>query len=297
MKLIGLISWYAESPAWLAATVAGLHKQGVDHVVCCDGAYFLYPDAKPRSPTIEATAILEVCNALGMGCTIHEPLAPWEGNEVEKRAFMFKLGLAVAEPNADWFLVMDADSVITTPDPDLKAKLEATDLDAGEITMYMHINQDTPEARAVHIPSVHQQPIRSLFRALPGLTVKDTHYTYVAGDKTLWSNDGSQVPALDCSEVRMLHRNKDRSVSRNAARVGYYERRDALGIETVPCARCSNVAPLVQVPHDPAPLDDCNVEAASILVCKACEPKAWARLRYECGQRGIDFASIWPDHA
>jgi len=296
MRLIGLLSWYTENPAWLAACINGLAKQGVDHVIAVDGAYFLYPDGKNRSPSLEHQVITEACHANGMGLTIHTPADTWRGNEVEKRAFMFRLGLAVAEPHTDWFLVMDADSVITQPDPNLKTLLSETDLDAGEIMLYEHTRQDTPEALQFNVPPVHQQSIRSLFRALPGLTVKGNHYTYVAGDKVLWGQLGPDVvQPLNCLHVKMLHRNAHRSVSRNADRKAYYELRDTLGVEKSECVRCQTRKATRAVSVNPEPVGEASVSMSREMLCDVCAPKATKQTRRQLRDLGFDPDELTPE--
>jgi hypothetical protein len=47
MSVVGLISWWDESPTWLAASITSLGRF-CDHVVALDGRYALYPDrARP----------------------------------------------------------------------------------------------------------------------------------------------------------------------------------------------------------------------------------------------------------
>jgi hypothetical protein len=173
MKLYGLISWYDESPAWLAACVASLAKVGCDHIVAVDGAYHFYPEGKPRSGPEQAETIYRTAEGAGMGCTIHAPSEVWLGNEVEKRSKMFEIAEVISEPHVDWWFVMDADQVVVDPEPwMLKPRLEATDLDVAETLfeerMDPHATALKAEvARHEHWDRTTQFTVRNLFRALP----------------------------------------------------------------------------------------------------------------------------------
>jgi hypothetical protein len=110
-RIIALLSWFDEPDAVLGQCLAGLQYAGVDHVVAVDGRYALFPGEDAVSPAAQQGLIALACRTLGMGCSLHLPTGAWSG-EVEKRNFLFDQGLAVAEPG-DWFLVVDADIVIT----------------------------------------------------------------------------------------------------------------------------------------------------------------------------------------
>lgn len=234
MKIHVLISWYDERPDWLAATVASCAKFA-DTVVAVDGAYALYPDGKGQSPTGQAEAIRETARALGMGVTICEPALPWRGNEVEKRAAMFRVAETVSEPR-DWYFIMDGDQVVREVRCDLKEQLAFTDLCVAESGFWTRRQHYAPEDRPfVTSMDEFQGAIRTMFRAIPGLTVEGTHFNYVCPDgRTLWSNGPGQERALDLrDEVLIEHRNQARDLWRNQSREKYYERRNSLNIEGV----------------------------------------------------------------
>jgi hypothetical protein len=113
MRVIGLLSWFEESPSWLAALIAS-GKGFVDHWVAVDGAYFLYPDAlrHPSSGPEQAESIIQTAAACGISCSVHVPAEPWMDNEVGKRSFLFQAGELVAEPNVDWYFVADGDDLL-----------------------------------------------------------------------------------------------------------------------------------------------------------------------------------------
>jgi hypothetical protein len=102
VKLIGLMSWYDEDASWLDRRHRQPLPRGMTHLVAVDGAYALFPDGRARSGVEQHRAISETCEGLGISSTIYAPQTVWTGNEVEKRSFMFRLGLAVADGPQDW---------------------------------------------------------------------------------------------------------------------------------------------------------------------------------------------------
>lgn len=278
-RVIGLLSWYSESAVWLAATVASAAKV-CDHLVAVDGAYLLYPDGRNRSSAEQAAVITDVATAQGMGVTVHTPAEKWEGNEVEKRSFMFRLAEAVAQPG-DWYLVLDGDEVILDVPSDFKHRLAATDCDAGEVTFWEHQDpQQDPKlaeaARQFEWSGHHRYPIRTLFRAIPGLKVETNHYTYVTPDgRLLWGNETNQqqVEALDCRDLLIEHRTHLRDLARrNAARL-YYKTRDAAGIEAGACSTCGDEKANRFITVD-WQLEEQGLTARTVPVCEGCFPVA-----------------------
>ena len=246
MKIHALLSWYDESATWLASLVASIAPL-CDHLIAVDGSYQLYPGGRRASDPGQAEAIQTAAYAAGIGCTIHTPDARWFGNEVEKRAFMFRLGLAVAEPGEDWFLVIDGDELVTHPVPadKVRRELEQTDLDVAEVTLWQRMDPHTSDTladitRLATIPRESTQPFRALFRALPGLTVEGLHYVYTAvkdGRRVyLWHPPDTKAvqvePALDLTaDVCLEHRNSCRDRARAESSREYYSRRERAGIE------------------------------------------------------------------
>lgn len=256
MKLIGLLPWYMESPAWLAATVASLARC-CDHLVAVDGAYFLFPGAqeRPSSGAEQAEAILETAHGAGLGVTLHVPREPFYGNEVEKRTLMLQLAQASATPEQDWLLSVDADMVVTKVDPLFRAKLESLEADVAEYKLYwLDDRHSTQVAQGIELePDIRPgySPHRSLFRVLHNMRSQWTHWCY-CGDRLdpetgqveetvfYWGKPDFEVqaPAEDLTDyLHVEHRHAFRSRARMVAAAQYYERRDASRVEQLPSAR------------------------------------------------------------
>lgn len=236
MRLIGLLSWYAERPSWLAACIASYRVAGIDHLVALDGAYAMFPGGAARSSGVEADAIVEICNAHDIGLTLVRPAGVWAGNEVEKRTSLFRHADAIATPGKDWYLVIDADELVTRALDGWRDALADTRLDCAEVLLWEREDRDTePRAqvdRAIRVDPLARTPIRKLFRATPGIRCVGNHYTWMTPDgRQLW---GSHVrePGLDLTEqLHVEHRTQYRSLLRRDASHEYYRLRDAAGIE------------------------------------------------------------------
>jgi hypothetical protein len=238
MRLIGLLSFYDEEPSWLSAAITSYARIGLNHVVVADGAYALLPTGQPRSTTDQHVAIIEACNALGLGLTLHTPQTVWFGNEVEKRAFLFALGNTVAEDD-DWFVVIDADEIVTHPVV-VRDDLTKTDKDALALTLWEKRveNEHTARlAREYYFPKVSQFPIPKFFRASTRPTVTGNHFTYVSEDgRELWGYNAE--PHDHIAALRVHHRKTMRDSERRAVQKAYYKRRDDLAIEATRCVEC-----------------------------------------------------------
>lgn len=241
MKVVALISWWEESPAWLAATVSSAAKL-CDHVVAVDGAYALMPGGTARSEPTQAEVVLRTCDALGMGCTIVRPKDIWHGNEVEKRTFCFAECRNVVTPGEDWIIVLDGDDVLTHVPEDTRMRLELTEMDVAEVLLWDRetwIKEETAAAaQALELPPHSVQKQRRIFRAAEQIDVVGAHFCYRArtGDEVSWywgTDDHGLAPALRLHEVRIEHRTKHRDLWRKQQAQDYYERRNALKIETV----------------------------------------------------------------
>jgi hypothetical protein len=222
-NIIGCLAWYDENPRWLSEAVesfAGI----ASHVVALDGAFALWPNAQPRSSAVQAEAIYAAARLHGIGCTVHEPDAPWQGNEVEKRSALFALAEAVAKPG-DWLWVFDADELIKTVPSDLFARLGATPRDVGALTLWM---------RNEHGDHDHVwEGDRRLFRAGHGLRVVGQHACYQTSDGRSLRGP-HQEATEDLSDLVVEHRHEARQPERIDAKHEYYDVRDALGVEQVP---------------------------------------------------------------
>lgn len=228
MKVVGLLSFFDEYPAWLAAAVTSCGKL-CDHVVACDGAYALLSGGAGSSGSDQHAAIVDAAEAVGVGFTLHVPEEVWWGGEVEKRAFMFDLGRLVARDPEDWFLVVDADEVVTRVPPDVLRRLEAAEEVVAEYGLAAR-RDEHPDAEELGLWPVGTRdihPMRGLYRNIPGLTVSGVHYGYRAGGLDLWR----AAPALDLRDLVVEHRGYRRDVARRARQEAYYRTRDLAGIE------------------------------------------------------------------
>lgn len=217
MKVIGILCWYDEKPSWLAGVVGGLHQADVTHLVAVDGAYAFYPGGRGYSGSEQHQTILEVCQALEIGCTIVTPPATWLGNEVEKRNHAFAVAETIAEPLEDWYFLVDADHFIASA-IGLHHRLAETDADVGEVRFV---------ERYGSLDSAY--PLRCVFRAIPGLRFETNHYTYRTPDGR--DLHDPLIGPVDLSMVEVEHRTRERDRDRRAAQQDYYSRRDREGVE------------------------------------------------------------------
>jgi len=232
MKIWCCLSWYEERADWLADMIESV-APFVDGVVAVDGPYPLTPHKSKISDGEQYAALEWACETNGLELYLHSPgvLA-----EVDKRAYLFEKALEVAEPMVDWFLIMDGDMWLGDGSWPGNARhyLERTDRHAAEVTF--HELDPTIDGN----PKV--RPFRSMFRAIPGLTVEGTHGTYTVPDHDgkrllMWQPIGKRqpVPALDfTNHVHLYHRPHLRDPQRQALRATYYDRRATANIETVP---------------------------------------------------------------
>lgn len=197
-----------------------------------DGAYALYPDGRAESDPGQRARIEQTAAIHGLACRVHVPAGVWQGNEVEKRAAMFDLALEGATPERDWFIIVDGDQVVESVDAAaLRAAL--ADFSGDVATVRSRMQKDPTDF----------MPNRSLFRALPGLTVEKAHYNYTAARNGqpvyLWHPppDAERAGALpetplDLSRLMTIrHRSEPRPPGRMSARAQYYGARDRSRIE------------------------------------------------------------------
>lgn len=233
MRVHLLLSWYDEDPNWLAATITSASKLCTS-VIALDGAYALFPGAlrQPHSSPDEVDAIARTADALGMACTIHVPAMPWFGNEVAKRDTHFRLGETIATVGEDWYLLLDADEVLSDCPPDAFDRLAASDWNVAECFLW---EKDVTSIA----PALGAHPIRRLYRVLPGLHCGPAHhcFTAIAEGKPVWISDASRShnlePAGEMWDVRIEHRNRFRAEGRLKRKKDYYATRDSLGVESI----------------------------------------------------------------
>ncbi len=305
MKVYALLSWFDESVPWLAATV-GSAAALCDHVIAVDGAYALYPDGRHRSGTEQHQTIQEAAFAAGMGCTIHTPAEKWAGNEVEKRTAMFRLAEHIATPYEDWYLVIDADEVIIGCPPDARQQLEDTELDVAEVKLVnvedIEKNVETAAAaRQFSYPARSAEPLRALFRAIPGLAPCGNHYTNMVPDGRVLigaRSDKRQEPALDLQGIVFEHRTNFRTVHRDEERRSYYGKRDAAQIENAVCFMCGEGGATETADTDWRRNQDGSLTANKVPVCERCQPKADEKSRYWIRKLSGDESApdTWVDH-
>lgn len=253
MRVIALLSWWEESPAWLTRCVAGVARFA-DHLVAVDGAYGHVAEstAFPRSGGEQVEAIAAACAGAGIGYTIHVPDGVWLGDEVAKRSFLFRAGSLVADED-DWYFVVDSDEMVTrAPAPlELKEQLAAAaadGIDAGEVewvdrTGNQPLPGGDPQAdklfEALTLRSMQLQGVRKFFRADPTLRVERAHYVYVAGPtdgpRYLWGNAllHDLEPCVHVEGLRFEHWSRLRQPARRKVATDYYALRDELELETL----------------------------------------------------------------
>jgi hypothetical protein len=239
MRIVGLLSWFEETPSWLGASILSFATIGLDHLVALDGAYELYPDGFRRSGTEQHETITETVQACGIGCTIHTPERLWKG-EREKRDFLFMLGGLVTGPD-DWFVVLDSDEVVTDSSLNIPGTLGEAQEDVGETMLWERVEDDT----------VREVRSRKFFRAATGPIVGKTHYEYVSEDgRMLRGNENYTTlePAIDLTGLRIEHRTLQRTPERRHKQQTYYRRAQLAGIEALPCVFCGEEA-VVELPH------------------------------------------------
>lgn len=226
MKLFALMSWFDENPAWLHAAIASLGDLGIHHLIAVDGAYALYPDGKPRSHIDQYGAIHEAAARLDIGLTIYTPATTWQGNEIEKRTFMFRLAEHHAEAGRDWYYIADADETIRETPDNLHDRLRTSVFDAAEATYH---EQTETGLKNFAIPK--------FFRAIPGLHVTGNHFTYKTPDgRALWGNAITEtLEPRDISGVSLYHHTIKRHADRRSAAKRYYDTRDAQLVEAWNC--------------------------------------------------------------
>jgi hypothetical protein len=240
VKVYALLSWFDEAPEHLRRCVTSL-KGFADVLVGVDGPYASFPHTSPESPSFQQWALSDAVRTT-TGLRPYLVSGRQWASEVEKRAVMFELGrLAGATPD-DWFLIVDADMTLGRFTPEARERLAATDMDVAEVRWHdVQINGNLTSTYA----------FRSMFRALPGLTVERTHYLYTVpcdqcddgcsdcggtGRWFLWHTpDGhiSHEPALDLTDAVTLHHfNSSRDPERRQRALDYYADRDNRTLES-----------------------------------------------------------------
>lgn len=246
-KIIGCLSWYDESPAWLAGTIASCAGV-IDHLIAVDGGYAAFPGAleRPMSRIEEAEVIVNACHGAGIGLTLHRQRDAWMGNEVEKRSLALDLCYNTAREQ-DWICIFDGDEMIRYAAPDLKHKLAETEYYVAAYALHNPTNSQDLHDRfnnrggpPTYYENENVDAIRDIHRAVPGLHYEDAHYvlttTWPDGQKKYFRGmNGTHEPMVPCFDATQLlvfeHRNKQRHPERQERQREFYRRRDAYGLE------------------------------------------------------------------
>lgn len=258
MKVCGILSWYDESPGWLAAACAGFSRV-CDHIVAVDGSYALLPGARPASHPLQAEAILSACEASGVACTIHRPNDLFHGNEVEKRNLTLKLAGTYLEPDRDWVLIFDADVHMFKVNPDrVRGELERTTRMIASYTVIDGIDYLSDPEMAEYVAKedyATEWTLRTndIYRWHPSLMYGPQHWMLsrdIDGERQwLRHSDNSVPPVLDLNASMVAyHRTANRSKVRTDAQLAYYQARDLHGVESaVPGDPIDNGLPELEV--------------------------------------------------
>lgn len=238
MKIVLLLSWYDESPAWLSTVVTGFGRV-CDEVVAVDGAYQFYPDARPRSHPEQAEAIQQAAEAAGIGCTIHRPREPFTGNEVEKRNLTLRLAATV---DPDWVLVADGDYHVVSCDPaGVRGALANTDLNVATYDLrdgvdWLDVDGMAERCAVTPVETQWQHPTRDIYRWTGDLAYGPAHYTIRGtyhGRIQHLKGPGQEACLNLGDSLVAVHRSRHRPLLRRQAAETYYRRRDEHGIENI----------------------------------------------------------------
>jgi len=246
MKVVGVLIWYDESPSWLAHAVAGFGRV-CDEIVAVDGAYSMYPGARPRSHPDQAEAILAAAETMGVGCTIHRPRDVFFGQEVEKRNLSLALAAPLLEAN-DWVMVFDGDyQVMRCDDPAfVRQVLATTERNVVTYTILdghdLLADDDTAQiAIGSNVDTEWTLRDRGIFRWTEDLRYGPAHYfvqgTYDGDQQWLRGPDISGNAALAAEPEHLgasfvvVHRRSKRALVRSNAARSYGALRDASGVE------------------------------------------------------------------
>lgn len=237
-RVFALLSWYDEQPEHLRRCVRSL-AGFADVIVSVDGAYETFPGTGADSPSVQRWALSNAIRTFGLRYFNVGAAGRRWASEVEKRAAMFEFARQAGATPRDWLLVIDADMALAEYAHNAKDRLAASKLDVAEVRWH-DVQVDGKACSTM--------TFRSLFRALPGLTVERTHYLYTVPihcdcaepqckgkRRFLWHAPSGQIseePALDLTNAVTLHHfNSQRDPDRKQRALAYYKDRDARTLE------------------------------------------------------------------
>lgn len=240
MRLVGVLCWFDESPAWLATAVAGFGRV-CDQIVAIDGGYALYPGARPCSHPQQAEAILSAAEAAGVACTLHRPSRLFYGNQIEKRNLSLRLAGA-ALTSDDWLLIFDADFHVFKCEPEtVRAELEATERMIASYTLLDgsdYLSDPDLAERVAREDFSTEWTLRTenIYRWHPSLLYGPHHAMVsreLAGERRWLRHPSATAPEwlnLNASLVA-YHRRQDRALVRRLAQEGFVQARELHGVE------------------------------------------------------------------
>lgn len=239
MRVVGVLSWFQESPSWLSVAVAGFARV-CDHIVAVDGSYSLLPGARPCSPPEQAEAVLAAAESQNVSCLVHRPAKLFYGNEVEKRNWSLQLAGA-GLTTSDWILVFDADCHVFKCEPlQVRAALEQSTALVATYTVLdgqdMLAKPDLAElSRHDDYASEWTVKTKDIYRWHPTLQYGPQHWMVsrdVGGERRWVRHAIESIQTLDLNaSLVAYHRTQYRTKVRRDAQEEYYHARDLCGVE------------------------------------------------------------------
>jgi hypothetical protein len=216
LTICAAVAWYLEPPAFLDRLIRSLAYR-VDHVVCLDGAWRLFPDAAPRSTDAEHETLVTAAAETGQDITIRVPDEVFE-SQVAKRAEL----MALAAEHGDWVLVIDGDEYVSRGlGLGLHWALERTDAIIGDVKLKNTNNGET-------MPYSHPDGGLRGRLSRAGATVDIVHSGYFYEGRPLYAAE----PAIDVADlITITHDNCNRGRDRNQMAIDYRRARQNTGVE------------------------------------------------------------------
>jgi hypothetical protein len=250
VKVFGVQIQYDESPLWIMSSITSM-APALDHLIVVDGGFALFPGSteKPASRIECQEAVLEAAASVNLPLTYYKPNEPFVGNEVQKRQLSIDLALVHATPE-DWLIIFDTDNTARYIAPDIKEILASENAQDHIVATYAVCSSFDAQIMTdehgwnPHTnfgPMENADPVRAVYRALPGLRYGPAHY-YVSAPLDgelvwLFGDPGRTKPyadALDLTSVlKVNHRRAYRVEDRARRAREYYALRDGTGVEQV----------------------------------------------------------------